>query len=54
MNHLTEVSETALITLRSRAIESQKENPLLSDPVSEELIQKLAGALPPDMRKGIL
>jgi methyltransferase (TIGR00027 family) len=54
MQHLTEVSETALITLRSRAIESQKKNPLLSDPVSEELFQKLSGILSTDMRKGIL
>ena len=54
MNQLTEVSETALITLRSRAIESQKAKPLLPDPMGNELFQRISEALPADLRKRIL
>jgi O-methyltransferase involved in polyketide biosynthesis len=43
MKQLTEVSETALITLRSRVVESRKTNPLLHDPVGEELFNMLTG-----------
>ena len=51
MNHLSEVSETALITLRSRADESNKTKPILSDPVGEELFKSLTDQLPADLRK---
>jgi len=54
MKQLTEVSETALITLRSRAVESQKANPILHDPVGEELFEKLVNSLSDDLRKRIL
>ena len=54
MQQLHEVSETALITLRSRAIESQKVNPLLNDPVGEELFQKVTEVLSGDLRKQIM
>jgi O-methyltransferase involved in polyketide biosynthesis len=50
MKQLTEVSETALITLRSRVVESRKANPLLHDPVGEELFNKLTESLPDDGR----
>jgi methyltransferase (TIGR00027 family) len=54
MKQLTEVSETALITLRSRVVESRKTNPLLHDPVGEELFNKLTESLPDDARKRVM
>ena len=54
MKQLSEVSETALITLRSRAIESQRANPLLHDPVGEELFKKLIAALPGNQHRQVL
>ena len=54
MKQLSEVSETALITLRSRAIESQRANPLLHDPVGEELFQKLMAAFPGVQHRQVL
>lgn len=54
MKQLTEVSETALITLRSRAIESQKSFPLIHDPVGEELYHEMVLALPGDQYKQVL
>jgi methyltransferase (TIGR00027 family) len=54
MKQLTEVSETALITLGSRVVESQKSNPILLDPVGEELFQQLTEVLPVDLRKRVL
>lgn len=54
MKQLTEVSETALITLRSRVIESQKANPLLHDPVGEELYNEIAETLSDALRKRVL
>lgn len=39
---LTDVSKTAIATLRSRALESQKENPLIQDPMAKVCLDKLA------------
>ena len=41
MNNLSNVSETALFTLRSRVIESQKTNPVISDPIGMELLKRI-------------
>lgn len=38
---MNEVSETALITLRSRVIESGKKNPVIHDPVGEKCLNKI-------------
>jgi methyltransferase (TIGR00027 family) len=54
MKQLSEVSETALITLRSRVAESRKEKPVLQDPIGRELYQKLMEALPAELRKRVL
>ena len=54
MKHLTEVSETALINLRSRVIESRKRNPVLLDPVGEECFEALVSEMPDDLRKRIM
>jgi len=51
---LSEVSETALITLRSRVVESRKDNPVLQDPIGQELYQNLMEALSPELRKRVL
>lgn len=42
MNNLSAVSETALITLKSRAVESARTPGLINDPRSCELIEKLS------------
>lgn len=54
MKQLTEVSETALITLRSRVLESEKAKPLLQDPVGKELLEAMMKALPDELRTRIL
>ena len=41
MNNLSNVSETALITLRSRILESEKPHPVITDPVGTELLQRV-------------
>lgn len=51
---LHEVSETALITLRSRVIESQKENPVILDPVGSQLYQGLLGQIPQEVQQRII
>lgn len=38
---LTDVSKTALATLRSHVIESQKRNPILNDPMAAYCLEKL-------------
>ena len=45
---MNEVSETALITLRSRVIESGKRNPLIHDPVGVKCLERLKSLLPPE------
>ena len=54
MKQLTEVSETALITLRSRVIESRKSNPVLGDPVGEECFEALVSVMPDELRKRVM
>ena len=54
MQQLTEVSETALITLRSRVIESRKSKPALQDPVGEECFEALLAEMPDDLRKRVM
>lgn len=54
MQALTEVSETALITLRSRAIESGKAHPVLLDPVGEECFEALMDLVPEELRKRVM
>lgn len=46
MNNLSEVSKTALITLRSRVIESLKPIPVLHDPVGVDLLNRIMDILP--------
>ena len=54
MQSLSEVSETALITLRSRVLESEKVNPILQDSVGRELMEALMRKLPDELRDRIL
>ena len=54
MQTLTEVSETALITLRSRVIEDGKSHPVLQDPVGKECFEALMELSPGDLKKRIL
>lgn len=54
MQILTEVSETALITLRSRVIEARKPKPVLQDPVGQECFEALMDLSPDDLRKRVM
>ncbi len=46
---LGSISETALITLRARAIESQKKNPVFRDDKGGECLQRLRGWIPQEV-----
>ncbi len=54
MKPLTEVSETALITLMSRVRESEKKDPLIRDPAARNCLDKLAPLLSPEVRSRLL
>ena len=49
-----EVSETALITLRSRVDESEKPDPVLIDPVGRECLNRLLETVPEEVKERIL
>ena len=46
MNILSDVSETAIITLKSRAIESKKSNPVIRDDISSEILENIRVLIP--------
>ena len=46
MNILSDVSETAIITLKSRAIESKKDNPVIRDDISSEILEGIRVLIP--------
>jgi len=48
MNILSDVSETALITLRSRVIETGRKNPVIEDPVGRECLNRIKPLLSSD------
>lgn len=54
MPQLHAVSETALLTLKSRIIESEKQTPLLSDPKGKEILSKLETLLPAEVVERVL
>lgn len=54
MTQLTDVSETALITFRSRVNESGKTNPILQDPVGEECLKAMLALMSDDLRKRVM
>jgi O-methyltransferase involved in polyketide biosynthesis len=54
MQSLHTVSETALLTLRSRVVESEALNPVLKDPVGKECFQELLETLPADLQDRIM
>jgi len=51
---MSDVSETALITLRSRVVESERNEPVITDPKGKELLDKVGSMLPDDMRDRLL
>jgi O-methyltransferase involved in polyketide biosynthesis len=53
MKNLSDVSDTALITLISRVNESKKQAPVLQDPMGELLLEKLLNHLPADQGKAL-
>jgi O-methyltransferase involved in polyketide biosynthesis len=54
MDVLSDVSETALITLRARAIETKKEEPLIRDDAGVELLDRIGPLLPADTRQRVM
>ena len=54
MDILSAVSETALITLRSHVIESEKPRPVIEDAVAVICLNRLQSLLPDDVRDRIL
>jgi len=54
MDILSHVSETAIITLRARTIESQKNNPVICDDVSSICLEKIGSLLPEETRRRLL
>ncbi len=54
MDILNAVSETALITLKARVVESEKGNPVIRDEVSAECLERLQSLLPTDTHTRIL
>lgn len=54
MDILKAVSETALITLKARVIEAEKENPVIEDPIGREYLNRLQYLLPIETRDRIL
>ncbi|HNT74761.1 MAG TPA: class I SAM-dependent methyltransferase [Anaerolineae bacterium] len=54
MQSLSDVSETALLTLRGRVIETQAPNPVIHDAMGLELLRRLEAQLPPEARSQVL
>jgi len=54
MNKLNAVSETALLTLKARIIESEKELPLIRDAKGKELLDKILEHIPEETRQRVL
>lgn len=54
MKPLSAVSETALITLKSRVVEAEKSNPLIKDDIGRKCLERLGAHLPIDTRHRIL
>jgi len=49
MNIFCDVSETALITLKSRVVKSEKENPVINDEIGSEYLEKIRLLLPDEL-----
>lgn len=54
MDPLNAVSETALLTLKARIIESEKEAPLIKDDKGKEILDKIQLLISPDLRQRVL
>jgi methyltransferase (TIGR00027 family) len=54
MTTLNSVSETALITLRARAVEAERSSPIIEDPLSLELLERIKSLGLSDAQRKIL
>jgi methyltransferase (TIGR00027 family) len=54
MDSLNAVSETALITLKSRVVEAEKEEPVIEDEMATICLERLRALLPPETRTRVL
>lgn len=53
-NILNDVSETALITLKSRVVESEKENPIIRDEIGSECLERILPLLPDELKDRLI
>jgi len=53
-NILNDVSETALITLRSRVVASQMEHPIIQDDMGAQVLRKIRALIPEETQKRLL
>jgi len=54
MSPLSDVSQTALLTLRARASETRRDDPLIQDPEAVRLLESLINRLPADTGERIM
>ena len=54
MNILSDVSETAIITLRSRVIESKRTDPIIRDDISSEFLDKIGNLLSNEVHERLI
>jgi methyltransferase (TIGR00027 family) len=54
MNTLSDVSETALITLRCRVIEAERKNPVIEDRIGRECLNRIKPLLSSEVRNRIM
>ena len=54
MDIFSAVSETALITLKARVVESEKKKPVIEDTIALTCFNKLQSSLPTETRKRLL
>jgi len=54
MTQLSDVSETALVTLRARVTEAGKKNPVLTDPVGKKCLDRILSLLPDERHQQFL
>ncbi len=54
MDILSTISETALITIKARVVEAEKDNPIIRDPIGIKCLERIRAYLPIETSKRIL
>lgn len=53
MNVMSAVSETAILTLKARVVESERDNPIIKDEIGQKCLERIRPLLPVDTRERI-